>query len=218
MPDEILKKGGDANYRDIPKKMQLEYDHGAKDLGVRAIEGVFSLLQHFQKRQISLRELMLEAATMMNKQFGIAYVAIGVKSPNDGRFRYEVAVGFREEAVSFRKKVSYDKSDFYDAGPYKGYWISKYTKIFLAEDHPYANGEQVAYNRPILLDLKRRSLSDSMEGDYIDTMIFGPDNELIGWIEYSGTRTGKMPDMMTLKSIEAIAGIIAAAMAIQREH
>jgi hypothetical protein len=54
-----------------------------------------------------------------------------------------------------------------------------------------------------------------LEADYIDTWIQGVNGRLLGWIEISGTRTGKLPDILTIKLIEVIASIIGVAL-VQR--
>jgi len=204
----------DIDYKEIPKKMKFDYEHALKDQAGRTIEAVHALLQHLEKKQVDLHKLMQEAGNLISRQFGIMDVGLGLRGP-DGLFRYEVLVGFRDIAVEERKKIAYKKEDFYDSGPYKGYWLSKYTKLYLAEDHPWANSESKAYNRPILLDSKRRASNEALEGDYIDVHFFDPNDELLGWIEISGTRTGLLPDASVIRWIEIIGSIIGAAARLQ---
>ncbi|MGQ9586871.1 MAG: hypothetical protein ACUVT7_00610 [Thermoplasmata archaeon] len=205
----------DFDYRDIPKKMKFDYEHALKDQTGRAIEGVHALMQHLEKSQVDVRKLMQEAGNLIYRQFGIMNVGLGLRGP-DGLYRYDVLVGFRDDAVERRKSTAYRKEEFYDAGPYKGYWLSKYTKLYLSEDHPWANSETNAYNRPILLGSKRRAVNEAIEGDYIDIHIFDGNDDLLGWIEISGTRTGFLPDVTTIRWIEIIGSIIGAAVRLQR--
>jgi hypothetical protein len=72
-----------------------------------------------------------------------------------------------------------------------------------------------AFNRPGLLTATRSTDSDSLEGDYIDVKILGVNDDLLGWIEISGTRTMKLPDATTLRWVEAIGSIIAAAITVR---
>lgn len=153
---------------------------------------------------------MQQVADTIRTQFGIDNVAIGFKSPEDGKYRYVVLAGFREEAARARMKLEYTIDDFYKNGAFNGTFISKYTKIFLAEDNEYRDLERVAYNRPLLLGLKRRSLNDSLEADYFDSFIMGTEDELLGWIEISATRTGKLPDAVTIRWVETAASLIGA--------
>ena len=67
-----------------------------------------------------------------------------------------------------------------------------------------------------MLQMARRALDDSIEGDYLDINILGSDDELLGWIEISGTVTGKLPDIATIRTIEGMASVLA--LAITREN
>ena len=208
----------DVDYKDIPKKWKFDYEHAVRDMNGRTLAAVQVLMQHLESSQLDVRKLMLDSSNLISRQFGIMNVAIGRKGP-DGLFRYDTLVGFREDAVAERKKIAYKKEEFYDAGPYKGYWISRYTKLYLAEDHPYADFETPAYNRPILLkDAKRRALNDALEGDYVDVCMFDANNDPIGWIEISGTRTGQLPDIMAIRWIEIIGSVIGIALRMESRH
>lgn len=72
-----------------------------------------------------------------------------------------------------------------------------------------------AYNRPALLAKKRHGATESLEGDYIDIRILGRGEELLGWIEISGTRAMKLPNITTVRWVEVIASVIAAALVNQ---
>ncbi len=200
-----------VDHRDIPLRLKFEYSHTLKDQTQKALESIQDLLAHFTKPVLDLNELMAEVAETLRKQFGIDNVAIGLKSAEDGKYRYVVNSGLREEAVQNRAKIAYTLDDFYKDGAYNGTFISKYSKVYLAEDNEYKDIERMAYNRPLLLGLKRRSLNDSLEADYIDSLILGLNEELLGWIEISGTRTGKLPDAVTIRWAETAAAIISVA-------
>jgi len=211
-PEPSTAKPGAVDYKDIPKKLKLDYERGVREQSGRTLAAVQALMQQIESPQPDVRKLMLDASNLISRQFGISNVAVGRKGP-DGLFRYDILVGFREDAVAERKRIAYRKEEFYDAGPYKGYWISRYTKLYLSEDHPYADFESAAYNRPILLkDSKRRSPNESLEGDYIDVYIFDANNELTGWIETSGTRIGQMPDATSIRWMELVGCIIGIAL------
>ena len=204
-----------VDHNEIAQKMKLDYLHGAKDKNERALEGILSLLSHFQKQQMDLNALLFDAANIIQKQLGIANVGIGLKSASDGLFRYQVLVGFRQGTEAAEKKLAYTEKQFSDDTEYKGTMIGKISKLYLAEDLPYKNDEILSYDRAALLGMRRLSPSDSLEADYIDTWIQGVNGRLLGWIEISGTRTGKLPDTLTIKLIEVIASIIGAAL-VQR--
>jgi hypothetical protein len=65
----------------------------------------------------------------------------------------------------------------------------------------------------LMLQSARKSLDDTIEGDYIDVLILGKGEELLGWIEISGMQNGKFPDAQTLKCIELLATVIGVALA-----
>lgn len=200
-----------VDHRDIPHRLKFEYSHRLKDPTQKSLEALQALLEHFTRPVMDSRELMKQVAETVCKHFGIDNCAMGVKSPEDGLYRYIILVGFREDAAQNQLKLEYTYDQFVQAGQFNGTLISKYSKIYLAEDNEYREVEKLAYNRPLLLGLRRRSLNDSLEADYIDTYIFGQNEELLGWIEYSGTRTGKLPDAATIRWIEAAAAVISAA-------
>ena len=213
-PTREVTMPGPIDYQDIPRKMKLEYNFPAAGKTYKVLDQISGLLAYFQKPQISLRELMTDAANLMAKQFSLKEVSIGLRQ-SDGNYRYEVTVGYRPETEAATKKLAYTYGQFMDATVYKGTMISKYTKVFLAEDNPWLDSEKEAYNLPSLLGMTRRSLDDYLEGDYIDTHILGRNDEIIGWIELAGTTTGKMPDMSAIRWIEFIGMIIGAAVASQ---
>jgi hypothetical protein len=213
-PNREVTMPGPIDYQDIPRKMKLEYNFPTAGKTYKILDQVGGLLTHFQKPQMDPRELMTDAANVIAKQFSLKTVAIGLRG-SDGIYRFEVLVGYRPETEAVTKKLAYTHEQFTNATVYKGTMISKYTKVFLAEDNPWLDSEREAYNLPSLLGMTRRSLDDCMEGDYIDTHILGKNDDTLGWIELSGTHTGKMPDMPAIRWIEFIGQIIAAALATQ---
>jgi hypothetical protein len=199
------------HHHDIARKWKFEYAFGAPDETSRGLEVISTLLSHLEKPHIDLRMLLNETAALISKQFGIREVTIGLRDKKDGLFRYVAVVGIRAEAEAALRRVAYTIEDFRPEGRYKGTSLGKYTSLFLAEDNPYVNGEEITYSHPVLLGSRRKSLTDSVEGDYIDVMIFGKSDEAVGWIEIAGTRAGKIPDINTIRWMEAISRIIAVA-------
>jgi hypothetical protein len=213
-PSREVTMPGPIDYHDIPRKMKLEYNFPAAGKTYRVLDQIGGLLVHFQKQQVDLRELMTDAANLISKQFSLKEVGIGLKA-SDGTYRYEVLVGYRPETEAVTRKLVYTYEQFTDASIYKGTMISKYTKVFLSEDNPWLDSEKDTYSTPSLLGMTRRSLDDYLEGDYLDTHIFGKNDELIGWIEFAGTTYGKLPDMSAIRWVEFIGRIIAAAAVTQ---
>jgi len=201
-----------VDHNEIARKMKLDYMHGAREKNERTLDGILSLFLHFQKPQMDIEALLLDAANIIYKQLGIANVSIGLKSSSDNLFRYHVLVGFRPESEAVERKLAYTEKQFSEDADYKGTMISRMSKLYLEEDMPYKNSEVGSYDRAALIGMHRHSLSDSLEADYIDVWIHGVNGRLLGWIEISGTKAGKLPDVYSVKQIEIIASIIAAAL------
>ncbi len=200
-----------VHHHDVARKWKFEYGFGAPDQTTRGLEVISALVSHLEKPHIDVRLMLNDAATMISKQFGIREVTIGLRDRKDRLFRYVALVGIRAEAEAALRRLAYSIEDFRPDGRYKGTSLSKYSTLFLAEDNPYAEGEQDTYSHPILLGSSRKSLTDSVEGDYLDVMIFGRGGEAVGWIEIAGTRAGKIPDVTTIKWMETISCVIGAA-------
>lgn len=205
-----------VNHDEIARKMKFDYSHGAKDKNERALDGILTLFSHFQKPQMDLHALLVDAANVIHKQIGVANVSIGLKSASDGLFRYEVLVGIRPETEAAEKKLAYTEKQFSEDTEYKGTMIGEISKLYLAEDLPYKDDEIGTYDRTVLLGMRRLSPSDSLEADYLDTWIKGVNGKLLGWIEISGMKTGKLPDIQTVKQIEVVASIIGVALVQHR--
>ena len=196
--------------------MRLEYSRGIKDHTTKALEAICELAWKLERPNLKIGEFLEEAADLISKQFGIASVTIAVRDPVDKLYRYQVVNGIDQEAVEGFKKIVYTKEQVTDDSTYPGHEISSHTRVYLAEDHPYASGEEFSYRRPALIGMKRRTLSDSLEADYVDFFIYGPGPEILGWIETSGTRFGKLPDATTTRWIELIACLIGHALRLKK--
>jgi hypothetical protein len=207
------------NHRSIPGKMKLDYMHGIRDQNQKSLDGVQKLLAHFRKPQIDIDELIQEAANVIWRQLGIDSVAIGLRDPKDKLYRYKTMVGFRDDAVEAHKSIAYTREQFFDNSEFIGSDISDLSRIYLAEDNPLSENDKKTFNRPGLISaMKRRTSADSLEGDYIDTRIYGANDALLGWIEISGTRMMKLPSVTTIRWIELIASIIGAALMRVESH
>lgn len=196
----------------IPDKIRLDYTYSSGNPTRRALEGVQNLLSHSRSPHADMDKLLNEAKEFIRRQFEIDTVSIGLRDL-DGLYRYKATAGLREEAVEALKKIVYRKEQFFDNAEFHGVQISKYSRIYLQEDNPLSEKEQKLYARPGLLGIERRKdETSSLEGDYIDTGIYDAEDELIGWIEFSGTRTMKLPDATTIRWIELVASIVAVAL------
>ncbi len=201
------------DHEDIKRKMRFDYSYSLKDDTMKALSALDPILSKCREREFDLRSALEEVANLISRQFRIREVCIGLRSPADGMFRYEIFVGFREDAIKRHKELAYTREEFGNSTKYPGTPISRYTRVYLAEDSPYKEDETNSYNRPVLLgSMKRATPEDSIEGDYIDIIIPGPGDEMLGWIEMSGTTGGKLLDVTTIKWIELIACVLGTVM------
>ncbi len=208
MNDRPLNLNVTITTEDVTSNLKRAYKRGAMDHSTKVLDGFLTIFASLRKKDIDLKGLMEKTAKAIQQQFRIRWISIGLKSPADGKFRYEVLVGFKEDAAEARKKQVFELADFFEDKKYKGRMISEYTKLFLEEDRPYTEGAEVTFNRPILINSKRREIDDALEADYLDVHIYGINNELNGWIEMSGTIMGKLPDTATIRAIEIMCDII----------
>lgn len=191
-------------HADVAKKLKFDYMYGSKESIDKAFVSLEPLHAAHRRPKLKVHDLLEEAANIIYKQLRIREVSIGLRDPKDGLYRYMVMAGMRNGIWKAHGDLAYTKDDFFRNDKWKGTAISKYTKILLTEDNPYEDGEQDTYDRQETLNSKRHNLDDSIEGDYLDIMIYGLNDDLIGWIEISGTWTSKIPDPHTIRLIELV--------------
>ncbi len=202
--------------RDVVMKMKMDYSRGLKDQTTKGLETTCRLCWEFEQPNLDSEVFMKQVVDTILKLFGIESAEIGLRDPTDNLYRYRVIGGLDKEIEDGYRKLTYTKEQLFASGTYPSYEISKHTRLFLAEDHPYAEGEEFTYRRPGLLGMKRRSVTDSLEADYLDILFYDPTGEVLGFIEISGTRTRRLPDATTIKWIELLAGILG--IVIQKER
>ena len=205
-----------VTHREVAIRMQVEYTHGKTDPRERSLDEILALLELLRREQISVYQMLDRSSAIMRSLFRFRWVAIGLRNPSDGMYRYEVMSGFREDAASARRRQAFKPEDFTSNKVYKGWDISPLSKMYFGEDKPYTDGSEVTFNRPILMTSIRRAQDDSLEADYLTVRIPGNKDEMLGWIETSGTITGKLPDIETIKWIELIAQVLGAAVMKRR--
>lgn len=195
----------------VKRKLRFDYMKARNEVNFKSLDMFTILLAHFEKPRISLRDMIQDATRVIHRQFHLQWVMIGLKSETDGKYRYEVHTGLRDEAWKWQREAAYEYKDFDMASRHIGAEISNITRVYLEEENPIPKEDENVLNRPALLRMRRRTAEDVLEADFIDTLIIGPDKDLLGWIEYSGTITGKWADPLTIRHIEVVASIIAAA-------
>lgn len=202
----------------VKRKLKFEYLRMRNDPPSKNLELFSTILADLLRPQIMIHDLIQGAANLIQKQFRLRWTMIGLKSLSDGLYRYEVQNGMRADAWARQKARVYKVADFDMKGSYKAAEISKLTRFYPEEENQLFAEDQQVVNRPILLRAKRKTDDEALEADFIDTLILGPGDDLLGWIEYGGTVVGKLPDPMTMRYIEVVAAILAAAITIQNRR
>jgi len=202
-----------VNKEIIKKRLWLAYQYACSNPANERMDIVHGLIVKLADPSIDMHGFLQEVAETMHNKLGIKEVTIGLRSPSDGMYRYEVMAGLTDTEWGAHKTLSYKLEDFYSQDVYKSMQISRYTRLLLAEDNPYANGEESTYERDVMLQSKRKSLDDTIEGDYFDILILGRGDDLLGWIEFSGMANGRFPDTETIKCLELLASVMGVALA-----
>ncbi len=198
----------DLLHGEVERKLKREYLYSPVDPTRRTLDKILSILNRFHEQGRDSRSLLQDIADAINRVFLIREVTIGLKDDSDGKYRYKVMSGSRPDTWRVYSELSYTYEEFFDSRHYKGTQISKYTSIFLTEDNPYAEVDRDTITHPILLTAKRAAVDDALEGDYLVIHIYGEKGELIGWMEISGMKNGKLPKATDLRWIELMALII----------
>ncbi len=196
------------DYREVARKLKSEYAHGSKDASIRALDSVNSLIKYLIQNDPDLDEMLEQATKLIFTQFNIREVSIGLRTAPDNLFRYVKMHGMRAEVWAAHKNLVYTYEQLFDPKKYKHTVISQHTRLFLAEDNPYAEDETYTYSEHLMSMSRRRAPDDSIEGDYIDVYIYGSGDEILGWIETGGTWDNKIPDARTIRTLEILASVL----------
>lgn len=201
-------KEGSISPESVAGRIRTEYQYASMKSDVKILESLQKIVSDSQVQHLNINMFLNAVAQYIYRQLNIHSLSIGIREASDGKYHYVAFAGLRKQAEDTLRKCVYSKEEFLDQRKYPGYSISKFTKLFLTEDNPYAPGEEESYNRPLMLTQKRNSFDDTIEGDYLDIMIMNHRSEIIGWIEISGTKQGKLPDATTIYWLELVGSII----------
>ena len=197
-----------VDHKEVARKLKQDYVYGSKDPSIRALDSVNTLVKHLMRDNPNLDEMLEQASKVIFTQFNIKEVSIGLKTPTDGLFRYVKMHGMRSDVWEAHKKLAYTAEQLLDPRKYKHTVISPNTRLYLAEDNPYGVDEAYTFSEHLMSVSKRKALDDSIEGDYVDVFIYGPNNDILGWIETGGTWDNKIPDARTLRCLEIVASVL----------
>lgn len=196
------------DHREVARKLKQDYANGARDPSMRHLGALHSLVKYLMQADPKLDEMLQQTAKLIYTQFNIKEVSIGLRDTSDGLFKYVAQYGMRADVWAAHDKLTYTYDNLTDTRKYKPVTISHYTQLFLAEDNPYGSDEMDTFSEHMMKQSKRKSATDSIEGDYIDVFLYGPQDDILGWIEISGTWDGRIPDASSLRCLEIVASIL----------
>lgn len=197
----------------IKKRMWLAYQYACSNPNNERMDCVHAMVSRLADPELDMKSFLQDVVDTIDSKLGIKETTIGLKDPIDGLYRYVAMSGLTDQEWEAHKSLTYKYEDFYSQNVYKFMQISKYTHLSLAEDNPYATGEDQTYEKDLMLHSRRKGLEDAIEGDYLDVLIYGKGEDLLGWIEISGMKTGHFPDVETIKCLEMLATVIGIALA-----
>ena len=206
-PDKASPRGV-VTKQDVVRRIKYNYAFAHKDPSNRILDSLVKIIVDSLKPGRDLIQSLNDVAKMIDKHLQIRATTIGIRDPVDGRFRYVAMSGLKEEEWKEHRLLSYSTEEFFDPVKYRGAMISDLTKLFLAEDLPFNPDEKGTFNLKLSSAMIRRSSEDANEADYLDIYIKSPGNDILGWIEITGTTFGKIPEAGTIRWLEAIATVL----------
>jgi len=200
---------------DVAIKMKIDYSRGFKDHTTKNLEAFDSILVRLEQPNFDMDALTKDTAETLERLFSIESVGICIRG-DDGLYRYSTVAGVDEQTFNEFKTIAYTEEQLQNGSVYPSHEISNRTRLYLTEDHAYAAGEELTFRRPSLIGLKRRTLTDALEADYIDFFFYDETGRISGYIESSGTRLKKLLDPETIRWMELMAEIMGVAFRLHR--
>ena len=194
---------------DFVSKLKDVYSTISKTNEERLMAEIFGLIDFSLDRKNPLPRMLDRIAKLIAKYFEFKYVSIGLRG-DDGLYRYVAFFGHPRDAEEALRKQKYSSEDMLDYDRYPNIRIGAIAQYNPVEGFPVDDEELVAHHRPQLLKKPRTDTGTVLPGDYVDFYMFGYENRLIGWIELSETKDGRLPPRSSIKWIELITKISAA--------
>jgi hypothetical protein len=196
---------GSSPSRAFLQSLKEEYStrNGKQDEDL--IEAFDKFAQNSVNLSGNLDAILRDLVKTTHRLFEFEYIAVALRSKKDGLYRYVVTYGLSPQTDSSYKQIAYSTDDLFNNADFPSVKVCKFTHFYLAESKPYRPGEENSFTRPNLLSQVRVNTDDMLEGDYIDVYMLGPSDEVLGYLELAGTRSGKLPERKTIKWMELAA-------------
>lgn len=198
----------------IESLLKARYSDFSRDDNERILEGIQNFAIRAQNN-VALHRLLQDAARTVHSLFGFQEVSIGLRNQDDGKYRYEVITGYKKESEDALRRCEYTYDSFVNQREFPSLRITKVLDMNIGDDSPAVDKEKECWNRPIQLNVKRTSPDQFTESDYLDVMMYVSGSDLLGWIEVSAPRDGKMPSGQTLRGLELFSSVLSLAVQCQ---
>lgn len=194
--------------REIESAMRKKYNETGTDDDLSFTVNLQKFVYGLQNRSASEQDILREAARFIFHFSGFKEITVPLRSPTDNKFRYEVFLGVTRDVEKSYRSLAYDHSIVFDDDTYPGTKLSKFTEVMFTELEPYDDGEESTYNRPMMLKEQRKSPDEMLDGDYYAVYLFGPGDDIFGWLELSSAKDGKFPPMKVVRQLELFASVL----------
>jgi hypothetical protein len=183
------------------------------DADEKIIGSIISVMEMATDKRHSLKTVLDQVARLIFRHFDFREVGIGLKSRTSDVYKYEVLIGFMPDIVDSFRKLKYTHEEMVSQERFPSIKTGRLSGFYPVEG--LSDEDRAFFNRPFQLRAARESSDKFHEGDYFDVWMYGPNKELIGWIEMANPVNGKIPPKRTIRWIELIASICSS-MVIQR--
>jgi len=197
-------KGDDFRTSDLAIAFKKRYSGIPENQNERLLDIIIKTLSTIYDPRQTTDASLNEVAVLIHRMMNFKQIAIALKDRKDGLFRYRFFMGYRQDSVNAFKKLAYSISDITDKKKFPRVEINRNVHFFPGEFKPYQPGEEDTFCFPSQMDKARKSLDDSIEGDYFEFYLYSNSDELCGFLEASRPSDGKLPSKQTIKWIELL--------------
>jgi hypothetical protein len=178
------------------------------DKSERIMAELEKILSQSRGRSDSPKQFLEQLMGLMYRYLDFTELAVALKDPRDGMFRYIAFMGMRKDAENAYKKLSYNNDDASSQSKYPRIKCTPLVDFFPAELRPERDGDIETYNRPGLLQQQRTSLEMFQEGDYFCGYLYSQRGDLQGWFDLARTKDGKFPSGNSLRWLNFICTVV----------
>ena len=200
----------------IEALLKSRYRQLPRDDNEKILDAVLRFWLQVQDGKLSENSLLQEVAGVIHRSLMFQEIAIAVRDPKDDLYRYRAIMGFTKDVVDVMQTQVFSEAEVRAFDRLPGVRVSKLIEFTISEA-PQKAGEEAQFNRPMLAAVPRKTDDEFTFGDYMNIFIHGMDDELLGYIEVSGPRDGKMPTGNRMKGLELLASMTGIALQCMKE-